>query len=228
VRDEAIVKEPAQRRLSVFLRSAITRCPAVSLSLNEDRVNRNRWEAQEVRKRRSLFIFPEQLFPVFDEADQHHHRRPGQAHKKRTSSKRIPITAISINLIVTGFLALTANSAVLNPDGLHSPLYEAFFIDRRHVEIVAAAAISAALLELPFPLAGPLPLWRTVFAWFGLVPLLAAILSKSAITDPRPVRRGFLLGYLCGFLWYMGNCYWVRDTMAKYTATCPLSFPSCC
>ncbi|MGA2050765.1 MAG: apolipoprotein N-acyltransferase, partial [Terracidiphilus sp.] len=80
----------------------------------------------------------------------------------------------------------------------------------------AAAAISAALLELPFPLAGPLPLWRTVFAWFGLVPLLAAILSKSAITDPRPVRRGFLLGYLCGFLWYMGNCYWVRDTMAKY------------
>ena len=80
----------------------------------------------------------------------------------------------------------------------------------------AAAAISAALLELPFPLAGPLPIWRTVFAWFGLVPLLAAILSKSAITDPRPVRRGFLLGYLCGFLWYMGNCYWVRDTMAKY------------
>jgi apolipoprotein N-acyltransferase len=26
----------------------------------------------------------------------------------------------------------------------------------------------------------------------------------------------FLLGYLGGFLWYMGNCYWVRDTMARY------------
>ena len=26
----------------------------------------------------------------------------------------------------------------------------------------------------------------------------------------------FLLSYLCGFLWYTGNCYWVRDTMAKY------------
>ena len=83
-------------------------------------------------------------------------------------------------------------------------------------KLSAAAALSAALLELPFPLAGPLPPWRSVFAWFGLVPLLIAILSKSATTQPRPVRRGFFLGYLCGFLWYMGNCYWVRDTMAKY------------
>ena len=35
-----------------------------------------------------------------------------------------------------------------------------------------AAVLSAGLLELPFPLAGPMPPWRTVFAWFGLVPLL--------------------------------------------------------
>jgi len=76
-----------------------------------------------------------------------------------------------------------------------------------------AAALSAALLELPFPLAGPLPLWRTAFAWFGLAPLLCVILSKPG---PRPILRGFRLGYLSGFLWYMGNCYWVRDTMAKY------------
>jgi apolipoprotein N-acyltransferase len=80
----------------------------------------------------------------------------------------------------------------------------------------AAAAFSAGLLELPFPLAGPLPVSRTVFAWFGLVPLLAAILPQYGEAEPRPLRRGFLLGYLCGFLWYMGNCYWVRDTMAKY------------
>jgi apolipoprotein N-acyltransferase len=80
----------------------------------------------------------------------------------------------------------------------------------------AGAALSAVLLELPFPLAGPLPLWRTVFAWFGLVPLLSAILSNTSASQPRPLRRGFLLGYLCGFLWYLGNCYWIRDTMAKY------------
>lgn len=79
-----------------------------------------------------------------------------------------------------------------------------------------AAVLSACLLELPFPIAGPLPLWRTVFAWFGLVPLICALLSKDTVNHPRWLRRGFLLSYFCGFLWYTGNCYWVRDTMAKY------------
>jgi apolipoprotein N-acyltransferase len=79
-----------------------------------------------------------------------------------------------------------------------------------------SAVLSAALLELPFPLAGPLPLWRTVFAWFGLVPLLAALLWPRAVEQPRPLRRAFLVSYLCGFLWYIGNCYWIRDTMMQY------------
>ncbi len=80
----------------------------------------------------------------------------------------------------------------------------------------AAAVLSAGLLELPFPLAGPLPVWRSVFAWFGLVPLLWAILSPECADGKRPLRRSFLRGYLCGVLWYMGNCYWVRDTMIHY------------
>ena len=79
-----------------------------------------------------------------------------------------------------------------------------------------AAVLSAALLELPFPLAGPMPPWRSIFAWFGLVPLLWAILSPATIEHPRPFRRAFLLSYLCGVLWYMGNCYWIRDTMMHY------------
>ncbi len=33
---------------------------------------------------------------------------------------------------------------------------------------------------------------------------------------PIPLRARFFLAYLCGFLWYMGNCYWVRDTMLHY------------
>jgi apolipoprotein N-acyltransferase len=49
-----------------------------------------------------------------------------------------------------------------------------------------------------------------------LVPLLCAILSKDSTSASRPLRRGFFLGYLCGFLWYLGNCYWIRDTMSKY------------
>jgi len=80
-----------------------------------------------------------------------------------------------------------------------------------------AAALSAGLLELPFPLAGPMPPWRSVFAWFGLVPLLWALLSNPQSGERHPLRRGFFVAYLCGFLWYMGNCYWVRDTMSHYS-----------
>ena len=84
------------------------------------------------------------------------------------------------------------------------------------MKLWGAAVLSAALLELPFPLAGPMPPWRSIFAWFGLVPLLWAILSPSCIATKHSLRRAFLLAYLCGFLWYMGNCYWVRDTMLHY------------
>ena len=80
----------------------------------------------------------------------------------------------------------------------------------------AAAVLSAALLELPFPIAGPMPPWRSVFAWFGLVPLLWALLSPTTVGHPRPFRRAFLLAYVCGVLWYIGNCYWIRDTMMHY------------
>jgi apolipoprotein N-acyltransferase len=84
------------------------------------------------------------------------------------------------------------------------------------MKLWGAAVLSAALLELPFPLAGPMPSWRSAFAWFGLVPLLWAILNPSTVNHPRPLRRAFLLAYLCGVLWYMGNCYWIRDTMLHY------------
>jgi len=86
-----------------------------------------------------------------------------------------------------------------------------------------AAGLSAGLLELPFPLAGPLPPWRSVFAWFGLVPLLWAILSSQESESSKPVRRAFLLSYLCGVLWYTGNCYWIRDVMLQYGDMPPLA-----
>jgi len=86
-----------------------------------------------------------------------------------------------------------------------------------------AAVLSAGLLELPFPLAGPLPAWRTIFAWFGLVPLLWTLLSVPRSSPPHPLRRAFFIAYLCGFLWYMGNCYWVRDTMLRYGDMPPLA-----
>jgi apolipoprotein N-acyltransferase len=36
------------------------------------------------------------------------------------------------------------------------------------------------------------------------------------IESSRPLRRAFLLSYVCGILWYCGNCYWIRDTMMRY------------
>jgi apolipoprotein N-acyltransferase len=93
----------------------------------------------------------------------------------------------------------------------------------KHWKLWAAAALSAALLVLPFPIAGPMPVSRSVFAWFGLAPLLWAILDPDSLKKPRPLRRAFLLAYFCGVLWYSGNCYWVRDVMASYGDMPPLA-----
>jgi apolipoprotein N-acyltransferase len=87
----------------------------------------------------------------------------------------------------------------------------------------AAAVLSAGLLELPFPLAGPLPPWRSVFAWFALVPLLWAVLSFPRSGPRHPLRRAFFVAYLCGVPWYVGNCYWIRDTMLRYGDMPPLA-----
>ena len=84
------------------------------------------------------------------------------------------------------------------------------------MKLWGAAVLSAALMELPFPLAGPMSPWHSVFAWFGLVPLLCAVLNSATIDHRHPLRRAFLLAYPCGVLWYIGNCYWVRDTMLRY------------
>jgi len=86
--------------------------------------------------------------------------------------------------------------------------------------LLASAALTAILLDLPFPIAGPLPAWRTVFAWFALVPLLIAVLRlPTAVPDLR--KRGvlawsFLAGWLTGALWFSINCYWVYNTMHVY------------
>ena len=62
-----------------------------------------------------------------------------------------------------------------------------------------------------------------VFAWFGLVPLLWAFSRIAQSGERRPLRRAFFVAYLCGLLWYMGNCYWVRDTMMHYGDMPPLA-----
>jgi apolipoprotein N-acyltransferase len=94
-------------------------------------------------------------------------------------------------------------------------------VNLRRWPLWVAAVLSAGLLELPFPIAGPMPPWRSIFAWFGLVPLLWAVLSPPCVRGPRPLRAAFLAAYGCGVLWYAGNCYWIYDTMMHYGSLPP-------
>ena len=82
--------------------------------------------------------------------------------------------------------------------------------------VIGLGVLSGLLLDLPFPLAGPMPPWRGVVAFFALVPLLAALFAPVHVAHPRYVRRSILAGYVCGVLWYLLNSYWIYDTMHIY------------
>jgi apolipoprotein N-acyltransferase len=81
--------------------------------------------------------------------------------------------------------------------------------------------LSAVLQVIIFPLPGVY-----VLSWIALAPLLVALLrarpageleiSGLVRLQPASPPQGFLLGYVCGILWYAGTCYWVYDTMRKY------------
>lgn len=78
-----------------------------------------------------------------------------------------------------------------------------------------ALAVLAALLQaLPFAIAGPVPLWRRATCWIALTPLLVVLLEEGVAT--KSTRRILGLGYLCGVLWYLFNCYWIYQTMYLY------------
>ena len=81
--------------------------------------------------------------------------------------------------------------------------------------------LSAALQILIFPLPD-----LYLLGWIALAPLLISILharspetlqlDESQKLLPATPWQGFLLGYACGILWYLGTCYWVYDTMHQY------------
>jgi apolipoprotein N-acyltransferase len=83
------------------------------------------------------------------------------------------------------------------------------------------AILSAILQVVIFPL--PDLYW---LSWIAVAPLLVAILrarrpetlqleGAAKLLPARPMQ-GFLLGYVCGILWYCGNCYWIYSTMKQY------------
>ncbi len=79
-----------------------------------------------------------------------------------------------------------------------------------------AALLCAGLLILPFPIAGPVPYWRTFFSWIAFAPLLCSLLLPANRKHPRYVLRAALSSYLMGVVWYIGNCYWIYQTMLYY------------
>ena len=80
----------------------------------------------------------------------------------------------------------------------------------------ALAALSGLLQILPFPIAGPIPLWRTAFAWVAILPLLFALLGNDRGRERLSPWQSALIGYLSGVIWYAGNCYWIYQTMYLY------------
>jgi apolipoprotein N-acyltransferase len=71
--------------------------------------------------------------------------------------------------------------------------------------LVGWSLTSAALLVAAFPNFGAWPL-----AWFGLVPLLRAIVRE------QKARTAFLAGWLWGAVFFVASCYWLTYAMIRY------------
>ncbi len=67
-----------------------------------------------------------------------------------------------------------------------------------------------------------------LLSWVALAPLIYAILKcrdqdvMLVLADggqflaPATAWQGFLLGYVCGFIWYLGSCSWIFHVMHVY------------
>jgi apolipoprotein N-acyltransferase len=81
--------------------------------------------------------------------------------------------------------------------------------------------LSAGLQILIFPLPNLYGL-----CWVAVAPLLLGLLRTRPPETlqlragmkllPAGPGQGFLLGYVCGILWYAGTCYWIYHTMREY------------
>ncbi|HXX02527.1 MAG TPA: apolipoprotein N-acyltransferase [Candidatus Acidoferrales bacterium] len=92
---------------------------------------------------------------------------------------------------------------------------------RIHSSAWLLVLLSAVLQVLIFPLPG-----LSVLSWLALTPLILALLRTQSTGElevidsirlgPASPGQAFVLGYVCGILWYAGTCYWIYDTMRQY------------
>ena len=81
--------------------------------------------------------------------------------------------------------------------------------------------LSAVLQTLIFPLPN-----FYFLTWIAVTPLLVALLrtrqpetlqfTEGARLLPASLWQGFVLGYVCGILWFAGTCYWIFNTMLQF------------
>jgi apolipoprotein N-acyltransferase len=100
-------------------------------------------------------------------------------------------------------LALDDRKVLSNPEGKV----------RRWLPWVLALA-SGVLQILVFPLPD-----LTFFCWIALAPLLFALIRTGTSYEGRgwlAIKRGFLLGLVCGAVYYAASCYWMGEVMYNY------------
>lgn len=87
---------------------------------------------------------------------------------------------------------------------------------RLPIHIWALIFFSSLLQIGMFPIWGPVSVACSALSWISLAPILVALLRRRGSGTGISLGTGFLLGYTCGFLWYLGNCSWIYQTMYLY------------
>ncbi len=101
------------------------------------------------------------------------------------------------------------------------PFVILFPVGKIHKSAWLLVLLSALLQVVIFPLPN-----LYLLSWVAVAPLIVAIL-RAQKPDTLQLAEGmrlwaanpwqaFLLAYLCGILWYAGNCYWIFNTMRQY------------
>lgn len=84
------------------------------------------------------------------------------------------------------------------------------------ISLPAWIALSVLLQVAAFPISGPMAFWRGALGWVALIPFLLALLSVRSNGEKLGLRQSAVLGYVCGFFFYLLNCSWIYQTMYLY------------
>jgi hypothetical protein len=201
------------------------------------------------------FSLSEQLFTVFDKADEHDngrsHKTDEEHHFKHDALQKPPRPYANCSVFPTRrdqrfatridpAVTRIRNSATIGegfdasciglapqslPDAINSAQYAARTGSSLSavLEVVGRGRLVRRLARVALPARrAAAPVALGVFAWFGWS---VALGNLSAVARANPVRcaASFCSPGICGVLWYMGNCYWVRDTMMQYGDMPPLA-----